>query len=126
MAAGAPRRSSGDLPPRVAELRALLEAERVRTQARIDALTRDFEQIVAEVAIGSTDDEHDPEGATTAFERAQILSLREQARAQLVELDEARRRLDAGAYGTCEACGEPIPAERLRARPMARRCVGCS
>lgn len=110
----------------VAELRALLDAERVRTRERIAALTRDFEQIVAEVAIGSTDDEHDPEGATTAFERAQILSLRAQAQAHLAELDEAERRLDAGTYGVCECCGEPIPAERLAARPTARHCVGCA
>lgn len=109
-----------------AEARALLDAERARTRERIAALTRDFEQIVAEVAIGSTDDEHDPEGATTAFERAQILSLRGQAEARLAELDDAQRRLDAGRYGVCERCGQPIPAGRLRARPSARHCVDCA
>lgn len=104
----------------------MLEAERARTRERVTALTRDFEQIVAEVAIGSTDDEHDPEGATTAFERAQILSLRAQAEAHLAELDDAERRLDAGTYGVCERCGRRIPAERLAARPSARHCVGCA
>lgn len=108
------------------ELQKLLGAERARTQERIEALTRDFEQIAEAVAIGSTDDEHDPEGATIAFERAQILALRDQAQARLKELDEAEQRLAAGEYGVCEGCGEPIPMERLQARPTAARCVSCA
>jgi RNA polymerase-binding transcription factor DksA len=35
-------------------------------------------------------------------------------------------RLDAGEYGRCESCGEPIAAERLLVRPAATRCIGCA
>jgi len=42
------------------------------------------------------------------------------------ELDDALRRSASGAYGTCERCGEPIPADRLAARPFATTCVGCA
>jgi DnaK suppressor protein len=35
-------------------------------------------------------------------------------------------RLDAGTYGTCEVCGEPIGTARLEARPAARTCINCA
>ena len=118
--------SGGPGPAKTKELRALLETERARTQERIAGLSRDFEQIAEAVAIGSTDDEHDPEGATIAFERAQILALRDQAHAHLAELDRAEERLRDGGYGICEGCGQAIPVERLQARPTASRCVACA
>ena len=103
-----------------------LAADRADTTARIAALTREFDGIVDSAALGATDDEHDPEGATIAFERAQIASLLEQARRHLADLDEAIRRVEAGTYGRCDHCGQPIPAERLAARPAARTCIGCA
>ena len=42
------------------------------------------------------------------------------------EIDQALARLDAGTYGRCASCGEPIPGERLRAIPWAAVCVPCS
>lgn len=105
---------------------ALLADERAATLARIAALTRDFDAIVAQAADSATDDEHDPEGATSAFERAQVSALLLSARAQLAELDRAEQRVAGGSYGVCERCGQPIARERLRARPTARRCVACA
>jgi DnaK suppressor protein len=74
----------------------------------------------------NADDEHDPEGATIAFERSQVSSLVEQARAHLAELAEAGRRLQDGTYGVCEVCRGPIAVGRLEARPVARTCVTCA
>jgi DnaK suppressor protein len=71
------------------------------------------------------DDEHDPEGATIGFERAQAQALLDQAVAGLAEIDAAVAREAAGTYGRCLDCGRPIGAERLAARPAASRCVGC-
>lgn len=105
---------------------ALLAAERAATLARIEALAADFAAIVASGAGTAVDDEHDPEGATIAFERAQLGSLLADARAYLAELDAATRRLAEGSYGSCEQCGAPIGAERLAARPAARRCIRCA
>jgi DnaK suppressor protein len=103
-----------------------LARERASTVQRIAALTREFEGIVESAALGATDDEHDPEGATIAFERAQTASWLEQARARLADLDQAIRSIEAGTYGRCEDCGQPISAERLAARPAARTCIGCA
>ena len=74
----------------------------------------------------NADDEHDPEGATIAFERSQLGALVRQARLHLDEVDAALARLDAGTYGTCEACGDPIGEGRLEARPAARTCIRCA
>ncbi|MDX6393474.1 MAG: DnaK suppressor protein [Streptosporangiaceae bacterium] len=103
-----------------------LARERASSVQRIAALTREFNGIVESAALGATDDEHDPEGATIAFERAQTASLLEQARARLADLDQAIRRIEAGTYGRCEDCGQPITADRLAARPAARTCIGCA
>lgn len=102
-----------------------LLAERDRTRRRLAELTGDFRQIVEAAASANLDDEHDPEGATVAFERSQVATLVRQAEHQLAELDDALGRLDAGAYGTCERCGGPVPDARLEARPTARTCVSC-
>ena len=103
-----------------------LIAERADTVARITGLSRDFAAIVEANALVATDDEHDPEGSSTAFERAHVASLLAQAQEQLADLDRAQERLEQGGYGRCERCGEPIPAERLAVRPAARTCVGCA
>ena len=42
------------------------------------------------------------------------------------EISAALARLDDGTYGVCETCGQPIPLDRLRARPTARRCIACA
>jgi DnaK suppressor protein len=42
------------------------------------------------------------------------------------EIDDALRRIDAGVYGNCVECGNPIPRERLDAVPWAALCVPCS
>lgn len=50
----------------------------------------------------------------------------EQLRQQVAELEEALERLQAGNYGTCESCGQPIDIERLEALPQARLCINCA
>lgn len=106
--------------------RGRLEAERQRTLAQLARLTNDFETVVAGSRDISVDDEHDPEGATIAFERSQVGAFIQQAEHHLQEIDAALRRLDAGTYGACEGCGGPIAHGRLEARPVARTCIRCA
>jgi RNA polymerase-binding transcription factor DksA len=105
--------------------RALAE-ERARTQERLAGLTGDYDGIVAASLDSNADDEHDPEGATIAFERSQVGSLIHQARGHLAEVAAAEQRLRAGTYGRCERCGETIAEGRLEARPVARLCIDCA
>jgi DnaK suppressor protein len=97
-------------------------------QARSETATleADLLSLFAAAQASNADDEHDPEGQTIAYERAQLTAVLDSARRQVAELEEALRRLDTGTYGVCESCGDPIPPERLEARPTARMCVGCA
>jgi DnaK suppressor protein len=113
-------------PSLTQDLLALLVERRQRTLRRRDALRGDFDDIVERSSDASRDDEHDPEGATIAFERAQVVSLVSAAEQELVDIERAVERVRSGIHGRCEACGGEILAERLRARPMTRRCVGCA
>jgi RNA polymerase-binding transcription factor DksA len=103
-----------------------LADERDQTVAQIAALSADLADIMASSELVATDDEHDPEGATIAFERARIDALLGQARDHLIALDRAEQRLAAGSYGRCERCGQPIGTDRLDARPTATMCVACA
>ena len=103
--------------------RASLEADRDQTLRRLAALTDDYAGVVAASRDSNADDEHDPEGATIAFERSQVDALVRQAREHLAAIDAALAKVAAGTYGLCEVCGEPIPDGRLEARPTARTCV---
>lgn len=105
--------------------RDLLDAEREATILRVEALTSEFNDIIAGAAERNSDDEHDPEGSTIAFERARVFTLLSRERAYLEELQLARRRIADGTYGRCERCRTAIPLERLAALPTARTCVQC-
>lgn len=108
------------------ELRAALTADRAATAERVAALTADLEAIVEAARLVATDDEHDPEGSTIAFERSQTTTFLDDARRHLADLDSALERLDADGYGHCEVCGNPIAPARLLARPTARTCIDCA
>jgi RNA polymerase-binding transcription factor DksA len=103
-----------------------VEAERQATLARIAALTAEFDDIVASTVDSNSDDEHDPEGSTIAFERSRVTTLLSQARSLLKELERAQERAADGTYGLCEVCGAAISSDRLDALPMARTCVHCA
>lgn len=103
-----------------------LDAEQAVTLGRLAALKIDFVQMVGASSDSNADDEHDPEGATIAFERSQLDALILQAQRHLDEIDLARERLAKGTYKTCESCGKPIGEARLEARPVARTCIICA
>lgn len=118
--------NAGSAAPQGESMRALLAADHAGTLQQISALSREYEGIVEANALVAIDDEHDPEGASTAFERAHVAALLSLAREHLNDLDRALERLERGDYGRCEQCGEPIPTERLEVRPAAKTCVRCA
>ena len=107
-------------------IRAALTAERVLVEGQLAALAAQISAVIEATAGANNDDEHDPEGATIAFERAQTQALQRAAEHQLAQIDAALARLAEGQYGVCRGCGAPIPAERLAALLAADRCVACS
>src|SRR5437764_13378234 len=107
-------------------VRQTLEEQGRRARERVAALEREFAGLAEAASAAGADDEHDPEGATLAFERQHAATLLEAAREQVAAADAALRRLDEGRYGVCERCGQPIRAERLAARPTAAICIRCA
>ncbi len=104
----------------------LLAAERASVLERLAGLERELTAIIESSGSAGTDDEHDPEGATVAFERQHLAALVSQARGHLTQIDAAMLRLADGSYGICERCGQPISEARLAARPVTTLCITCA
>src|SRR3954454_19046989 len=105
---------------------ARLDEARARTLAQIAALMAERSDIAASRELGATDDEHDPEGATIAFEHARVGALLDQARDQLAAIAHAEERLRDGVLDECEVCGAAIGVARREARPAATTCIRCA
>lgn len=70
-------------------------------------------------------DEDFADAGTATFERERDLSLQNNIRDLIDQITRAIRRIDDGTYGTCERCGRPIDAARLKALPHALLCMDC-
>ena len=104
-------------------VRDAIEAEHRRIADQIVDLRQSFAGIVDAAELTSTDDEHDPEGATIAYERAQVSALLRQAEEDLAALDLALERVDNGTAQTLRGLRGNIALERLLALPTTRFCT---
>jgi len=110
----------------LAEQRAELVAERASYMEASESLRIEAEQLAEDMEPGDIQfDEESGEGDTLGVERERDLLLSAQARAAVDEIDHALAKMDAGTYGICERCGNPIPKARLKALPYAALCVAC-
>jgi DnaK suppressor protein len=96
-------------------LRGQLEDERTRLRAQISTL---------DSGEGSLSyDENFADSGQVAAEMGENMALFNQLTEQLEEVEHALAKVDAGTYGTCERCGEPISEARLEAMPATRYCI---
>lgn len=100
--------------------------ERANTLGLRADLHQAFTDIVEGARDSNIDDEHDTEGTTVAAERSLVSSLDREAGERLQAIDRALTRVDAGTYGICLRCGEPISDIRLDTRPAAEFCITCA
>ncbi|BDV30438.1 TraR/DksA family transcriptional regulator [Microbacterium terricola] len=103
-----------------------LDARRAEIEARVATLDAEIEQLRADRAVDSADDEHDPEGVTLSTEWSRLVGLRDGAARERAEIVAAEERRTTGTYGVCVDCGRRIPSARMHARPEAQRCVACA
>ena len=68
---------------------------------------------------------HMADAGTDAMEREKAFLFASAEGRNLMEVNEALRRVYRGEYGVCESCGQPIGRGRLEAMPHARLCVVC-
>lgn len=104
--------------------RRLLE-ERERLSREIAELEASLSESLEDASGESPYDQHMAETAGVTLDREIDLSLEENARAALAQIERALDRLENGSYGRCEKCGKPIGAARLREAPSATLCVDC-
>jgi RNA polymerase-binding protein DksA len=110
----------------LAEIRGQLEGQRRDLQAQLEELTADsFDATQSDMTgeVGLDDDFADAGSAT--FERERDLSIQNNIRDLIDQTSRAMQRIDDGNYGTCERCGNPIEAARLKALPHALLCMDC-
>ncbi|HEX4979752.1 MAG TPA: TraR/DksA C4-type zinc finger protein [Acidimicrobiales bacterium] len=101
-----------------------LEEER----ERLEVLRSEYSGLREESEEDSTQelssvDQHQADVGTETFDRSKDLAILDEVEAELVEVEHALGRLDDGTYGLCEACGKPIPDDRLDAMPATRFCL---
>jgi DnaK suppressor protein len=109
------------------------------TEAELDAIRQQLEerrertsQSIAELAkrpeLGSAQGfgKRIGDGTVEAISRITEIGVGESLETTLGHIDRALAKLDEGSYGRCDACGEEIPAARLRAMPDRSLCVRCA
>src|SRR6516164_7989264 len=110
----------------LASQRQLLLDERANYIRSAEVLKAQADSLALEHEPGDVQfDEEGGEGGTSNVDRELDLVLSAQARAAAAEIDRALAKIQAGTYGLCEQCGNPIPQARLKALPYAALCVAC-
>ena len=69
---------------------------------------------------------HMADVGTENYDQEFTLELIETEQGTLGEVHEALGRIDAGTFGRCEECREPIARPRLQALPYTRHCIQCA
>lgn len=100
----------------VARMKDQLEKQRREATAELERL-REFMQ--GEVDVDA--EEGDPD----LFEREKVAALIMAQERRLEAVERALKAIETGVYGICERCRQPIPHERLEARPEAVLCITC-
>ncbi|MGW3113004.1 TraR/DksA family transcriptional regulator [Streptomyces sp. NPDC001091] len=110
-------------PEEVAEARAELAGEADRLSTEISSSEASLVGMMRDSADGAGDDEADT--GSKNITREHELALAANAREMLTQTERALERMDAGTYGLCENCGNPIGKARMQAFPRATLCVEC-
>jgi RNA polymerase-binding transcription factor DksA len=102
-----------------ADVRASLEEEKGSLRAQL-----------AELGFGDPGgldyDQNFADSSQVTAERGEAEALAKSLRETLSDVEHALGKIDAGTYGTCESCGQPISPARLEAKPAARFCINCA
>ena len=110
-------------PAEVAEVRDELTSERDRLRLAVEHANAELTELMNEGSDGAGRDPADV--GSSNFERDQELSLLNNQKAMLEQIEQALKMLEQGTYGYCENCGKPIGKLRLEAFPRATMCVAC-
>ena len=105
--------------------RDLLQEERQKVLEAIEYLHAENPRSLKEETEESTVDNHLADTATVTLDREIDYTLEENSEHVLKAIDAALAKIEAGTFGICENCGQPIAEERLAAIPYATQCIDC-
>lgn len=102
-------------------LRRELERQRddLRREIEDHGANPDTDEVAFEGDAGFSDRSHSTE------ERSRTIAVVAALRSNLQDVERSLAKMDAGSYGSCERCGQPIGEERLDAIPWALLCIDC-
>jgi DnaK suppressor protein len=106
-------------------LKEQLLKERERLSREIAELDADLSESLEDSSEESPYDQHIAETAGVTLDREIDLTLQENARATVGQIDRALAKLESGTYGSCDKCGKSISEGRLLVAPFATLCIDC-
>lgn len=106
-------------------LKKALIAERERLGREIAGLDADLSESLEDSSEESPYDQHLAETAGVTLDREIDLTLEENARAVIAQIDRALQKMEGGDYAVCDKCGKAIGEERLKIVPFATLCIDC-
>ena len=109
----------------VATLKDALIAERTRLLAEIAEYELEGQETLSDVSGENNYRDHMADQGTATFGKELDATLEGAAREMHATVVGALARIEAGTYGTCVRCGQPVGDERLAAMPAARLCIAC-
>jgi len=117
MASANPERQPEDALARRAE-----DLETLRQAEHDTAFKGDQREETGELSIVS---QHPADTADFTYQRELQQTTQNLLEREVEQVQAAMRARETGTYGICQECGQPIPPERLQARPEATQCVAC-
>ena len=102
----------------------LLE-ERKRAQGALEYLQQENAGLLEDEREEIQSDNHPADDATSTYDRELDATLEGNEERAIQAIDAALDRIEAGTYGICDNCGQPIGEERLEAVPWTTQCIDC-
>jgi DnaK suppressor protein len=105
------------------EVVAELHTQRDKLVHVLDEAEHELAGLMRDAGDGAGHDQADM--GATSFERDHELTVLNNEREMLAQIDRALGHIHDGSYGSCESCGQPIGKMRLMAFPRATLCLPC-
>ena len=114
-------------PNTINKFKKRLEAEKEQLSSMLELHQQERENIrLSEASAERSPDPTSADGGSMAFELEKELTLDENTKHLLNQVEHALVLIKKKKYGNCENCGEPIPVARLKAIPYSTICKNCA
>jgi len=114
-------------PNTINKFKKRLEAEKEQLSSMLELHQQEREKIrLSEASAERSPDPTSADGGSMAFELEKELTLDENTKHLLNQVEHALVLIKKKKYGNCENCGEPIPVARLEAIPYSTVCKNCA